>query len=223
MEAWILPNHNVRYLDNVLTDGRGWLRVLPAAVVKQFPLEHLQVWCMRRAVYQIPTLELVDWLRGEIGDNKAIEICAGNGAIGRALGIPLTDSYIQTEPGMIAYYQTFGQTPIQPPPDVQRYEALQAVRHFRPEVVMAAWATQLFKPGDRQATSSATGVDEEAILDTPGVKKYIVVGNTGPHKDKRIRRRPHKELCFDWLISRARYQEHNRIYIWDNDHGEDRG
>ena len=60
--------------------------------------DHLKIWCVKNAIYQILTTELVDWLKKYIGEKKAIEIGAGKSGIGRALGIPATDSAMQTMP-----------------------------------------------------------------------------------------------------------------------------
>ena len=65
-------------------------------------------------MYCLPTEEVdLSWLRNRIAGRKALEICAGNGAIGRALEDRLeTDSHIQTMPEMAAYYKLLGQHPI---------------------------------------------------------------------------------------------------------------
>ncbi|HEY3283412.1 MAG TPA: hypothetical protein VGN26_14180 [Armatimonadota bacterium] len=56
-------------------------------------------------MYQFPTRELVLWLQELIRGRRAIEIGAGNGWLGWHLGIPMTDSYQQSEhPDTMLYY-----------------------------------------------------------------------------------------------------------------------
>jgi hypothetical protein len=216
MNAYILPNYDVSYLDEVLLDESGLLRILPAEKYAKIYIQHLQVWANRNGIYCLPTQELIDWLENQIGDRKAIEICAGNGAIGRALHIPVTDSFIQTTPEMLAYYMALGQKPTSPPPDVYEFEANEAVDTLKPKVVVGAYVTQKFEEGDSEANigSSVYGVDELALLKK--VETYIVVGNDITHGEKRINQLPHETFHFEWLYSRTTKPESNHIKIWHN-------
>ena len=137
MTVWTLPKLDLKPLDDLMFQSNGLLRVVPAKTLQSFSQEMLQFWCVKRGVYQYPTEELINFLANLIKGKKAIEIGAGNGAIGRALGITLTDSYMQTEPAMAAYYRLFHQEPITPPQDVLKFEGVEAVRYFKPEVVMS--------------------------------------------------------------------------------------
>lgn len=211
-----MPNRNVDYLDRVMLDTHGLLRVHPANTLRQITYPDLQMWCNKRGVYVVPTVELIDWLRAKIGGRSAIEIGAGHGAIGRALDIPRTDSYIQTTPEMQLYYKMHGQAPIHPPPDVLKYEASEAVARYKPQVVLGGFITQLYQPGDENEPkigSSTFGVDELGIYEQ--VETYIVVGNMGPHKDKRLFAKPHEKLHFDWIVTRSLQAANDRIFVWD--------
>lgn len=189
------------------------IRVAPLSALNGIDLNEIQVWCVRNAVYQVPTRELVDKLRSFIGSRKAIEIGAGHGAIGRALGIPVTDSYMQQIPEVRAKFALMGQPIIDPPPDVERLEALEAIQKYDPEVVLGCWITQLGTPDVPQ--SSPHGVDERALLAHPSVKSYIMVGNESVHAQKVIMRIPHETLGPEsCLVSRGFEQQKNRIYIW---------
>lgn len=176
-------------------------------------------WCVKNGVYQLPTTALIQWLRREIGDRSAIEIGAGNGCIGRALGIPRTDSYVQTTPETQLLYQMIGQAITVPPLDVEPLEASEAVEKHRPEVVIGCWVTQRFdvSKGDTEGEAQAlvNGIDEEWILDQPYVQKYILVGNVNSHGRKRILTRAHHEKLAPWLVSRAFTQADNRIWVWE--------
>lgn len=206
-------------MDEFLLDERGLPRALPSAYLESFGTYALRLWAHVRGVYQFPTTELIEWLREEIGGESAIEIAAGTGSIGRALGIRITDSRMQeNNPVAVAYYRAAGQPTIKYPDDVEAHEAWDAVRRFKPHTVIGAWVTQLYREGDRGG--NMFGVNEERILDR--VQRYILIGNLGVHRDqegKRILARPHRELTFPWLVSRAARPELDRIFVWEKGDG----
>lgn len=217
MKAWVLPNIDVSYLDEIILDPQGLVQTVPYSVYKSLDKTHLQVWCNKNGVYTLPTTELIDWIKNRIGGRKAIEICAGTGGIARALEIIATDSYIQTMPEMVAYYKAIGTQPIDPPSDVYQFEANEAVDTLKPKVVVASYATQKFQEGDQnepKVGSSVYGVDEMAML--PKIETYIFVGNDHSHHDKRINKLPHETHRFPWIVTRTMKQEENFIKIWDN-------
>lgn len=212
MNAWILPETDISVVDKMLYRPDGTIKPVPAAVLQEIPITTIQVWCVRRGVYQIPTEELLNWLTEHIRGKNAIEIGAGNGAIGRELGIPMTDSYIQTTPAIKAYYELLKQTPITPPSDVQKFEANEAVDHFKPDLVIGAYITQLYTEGYKHG--SAFGVDEVFLIDK--VQKYIHIGNDASHGDKKIMQElPYVLQRFPWLVSRGMDQNLNHICIWE--------
>lgn len=213
----VLKDENVSYLDQHLLDEKGLLKVVSADLLKSFPIRHIQLWGNKNGVYCFPTTELIEWLKMKIAKRKAIEICAGNGAISRALGISGTDSYIQTTPEMIAYYQIVGQKPIDPPDDIYKFEANEAVDHFKPQVVVAAYGTQKYIVGDEgppKIGSSVYGIDELLML--PKIQTYINIGNDVSHHDKRIRKYLFEFYRFDWLFTRSLDQSKNHICLWNN-------
>lgn len=215
MNGYVLPNENVDYLDSLLiSDG---LQVLPASTLAAIPKLHLSLWGNKRGVYCFPSTELIEWLREQVAGRSAIEICSGTGVIGRALGITSTDSYIQTTPEMVALYAIYNQQPIFPPQDVLKFEANEAVDHFKPDVVLGSYITQKYQSGDEDVVpkigSSVYGVDELALL--PKVKTYIAIGNKTSHGDKRICKFPHKTYQFPWLFTRAIKPEENEISVWN--------
>lgn len=210
MHGWVLPPVDWAPFDTMMYDERKNLRILPAARILEFPKEVIQTWCVLRGVYQIPTQELIDWLKEQIGSRSAIEICAGNGSIGRALNIPRTDSYVQTLPEMVAYYKMLGQEPITPPADVIKYDANEAVEVLKPTVVVGAYVTQKYQDGNTEG--SVVGVDEHKLLEN--VYTYIHIGNDGPHGSKRINKLKHAFYRFPWLITRAKEPNMNHIRVW---------
>ena len=104
----IAQRQNVAYLDKILLDNRGVLKVVGNSALSQIPKEHLMQGGNEQGVYTFPTTELIEWLRTQIAGRKCIEICAGFGTIGRALGVTLTDSYMQMTPEMAMVYKMAG-------------------------------------------------------------------------------------------------------------------
>jgi hypothetical protein len=172
----------------------------------------LALWCKFAGLHGITTLELLDWLRTEVGDAKAIEIGAGRGILGMAMGWPQTDAKIlETYPHVKMYYEAHKECTAPLPPRVQKFEALEAVSHFQPEVVVGSWITQ---KSDVPGNGSMYGVEEDKLLKR--IRKYIVIGNRKTHQNKDICKLPHKQLHFNWIVSRSVSPSDNVIYIWNN-------
>jgi hypothetical protein len=219
MSIWVLDKCDVTYLDEMLLDGDRLPKPVPYSSLVSVPITHIQQWANTKGVYTIPTVELIEWLRERTTGKKCIEICAGHGSIARHLGIVATDSYMQTTPEMVAYYRSIRQHPIQPPADVYKFEANEAVDQLRPELVLASFATQKYKEGDEvppRVGSSIYGVDEEAMLGK--IQTYVFVGNDETHADKRILKIPHETFRFPWLLTRSKNQEQNHIKVWHGNH-----
>ena len=133
----VLDDVDTMYLDLMLLD-RGLVRPVRWKKLKRVRTTALEVWCVRQGVYQLPTCELIDWLKEAIAGRTAIEICAGRSCLGRSLGIPMSDSYLHLHPDMHRMYQILKQTPTQPPGDVERLTANEAVAKYKPQVVIGA-------------------------------------------------------------------------------------
>jgi len=210
-----LPIPDMAALDRLLLDSRSRLKLLPAAELRRIPPAELSAWCMLRARYGIPSVELVQVLREVIGARSAIEIGAGMGDLGRHLGIPTTDSAIQTTPTVRAYYGWFHHPIVNPPRAVERLDARAAIDKYRPQVVLASWVTQLYQPGDEGPPlvgSARFGVDELELLTK--VETYVHVGNEAVHGDKRACLHLHRVVSGPYLFSRATEPDQNAIYIW---------
>lgn len=215
MRMDILPSGDTSPIDREVMDGNR-IRLLPAAVWRQFPHDLLRQWCNDRARYGVVTQELVDFIKPIINGRRALEVAAGMGDLGFHLGVPMTDSHLQERPMMRKYYETFKQTLTTPPADVRKRGAIQAIRDYRPQVVIASWLTQKFAAGDeeRGIGSNIYGPDEREIIwacDT-----YIHIGNAHVHGDKRVLALPHETHRPDWMVSRAANQFANCIYIWES-------
>jgi len=196
-------------------DTNGRLVVHPAAFWEQFSTEEIAVFCVVHGLYCIPTQELVEWLKHEIGTQPAIEIGSGNGVLAKALGIPATDNKMQDRPEIVASYAAAGQTTVKYGPNVLRFTGEEAVREFQPEVVVAAWVTHRYNAMTPERGGNTHGVVEQAIL--ANVKRYLFVGNMSVHRDKPILELTHQEYYFPWLVSRAFTPKENFIGVWEPD------
>lgn len=125
-------------------EGRE-MRILPASVWESFSWSEVRLLLHETGTYVVPTEELIEFLDGLIGEESAIEICAGNGFIGRELGIPVTDSYQQ-----------------QDDPATSLYTALQDSRPSSTRRMLSS-----LKP-TRRWTSSARIPSSHAMLPTSG-------------------------------------------------------
>jgi hypothetical protein len=188
------------------------VRVLSAKDLLKIPEDHFRFWCHKQAIYAYPTSELIGWLQEQIGEHSAIEIGAGNGAIGRALGIPITDSRMQEWPDVKAHYALSRQPTVNYGSDIQEFDASSAVEHFKPDVVIGSWITHLYHPDEHHRGGNMYGVDEVALFER--VKKYVHIGATSSHSKKRILKEPHQVYRFDWLLGRGK-QDTRCIWVWE--------
>ncbi|EAO3414744.1 hypothetical protein E3L83_19410 [Salmonella enterica] len=172
--------------DPSLFDAAGTLLPQPAEYWASKTLGQRVMFGHETGIYSFPTHEGVDFIKTAIAGREArtIEIAAGIGAWAKALGIRATDSYLQRRPDIAAKYKAMRQQPAPYGKHVEKLEAVKAVRKYRPQVVVASWATQKFRADRFCMRGNADGVDELRIL--PMIDDYIFVGNTGQHGDKMI-------------------------------------
>ena len=169
-------------------------------------------------LYTFPTKELTDFLHAEIDDDPeyephtAIEICAGLGWIGRTLGIPTTDSRLQEREDVRKMYLSQGAKPIDYPKDIEQFEALDAIRHYGPEYVIASFCTHLYGTGSLKS-GNAFGVDTRWVRSH--CRRFYHIGNDNIHSRDPIMKIPHKRLDFEWLVTRGDSSK-ARIYVWEN-------
>lgn len=173
--------------------------------------EELRLFCHQYARYGLPTVELIKTLLDLINNRSCIEIGAGHGDIGYHLKIHMTDSKIQQTDEVKSIYKLMGQPIIQYPEDVEKIEALSAVKKYQPKVVIGSWITP-YSPKKVLHGSSPYGVMDNEILSL--VETYIMIGNIDTHGDNPLMQLPHGEIAAPWLRSRAKNQDRNRIFIW---------
>lgn len=147
----------------------------------------IQYYTHLNAIYGIVTNELVEYIANIIKGKRAIEIGSGNGTLGRALSIPLTDSHLQARKDIKAFYKKINTEVINYPSDVKKITALKAIKTYRPEIVVGSWITHKYNPKKDKLKGNTFGVDECRILLKEKVKQYIMLGNiNSEHKIKPI-------------------------------------
>lgn len=211
--AYLLKKVDITYLEEMLIAEDRTLNVLPYREFKDIPQSDISQFCVQHGYYLIPTVELVEFIKTEIGPNPTIEIGSGSGTLCKALGIIGTDNYMQTWPEIKSYYEFANQTPIHYGTDVQRISARDAIRKYRPEVVVAAWVTHRYNPKMHWREGNVYGIDENGLINK--VRKYIHIGNDKTHSKKPALRLPHAAIHKEWIVSRAMNPEGNVIYVWD--------
>lgn len=147
-------------VERLLWDARGRRRIPsgPAfdAAVAKLPRGRLERICEHNPwgpIYLIPTRRFLRALAGHIravGAREVVEVAAGDGHLGRSLQriapdlrVRMTDSgaWQRPEARMNATERRTlrGVKGLRPGGDVLRLDALQAVRRFRPDLVLVSW------------------------------------------------------------------------------------
>lgn len=210
-----VPEHfpAARAIESLLIDRSGNLLIHPTDFYNDLDPEALRVFCHYAARYLLPTRELVKEIKFLIGEKTALEIGAGAGDLGRALGIRMTDSFLQQTPEVAALYAASGQPVIRYGEDVERMAAARAIDTYKPQVVVAAWVTQYISPDlpPPPGGGNVWGVNEEALLEN--VDRYIFIGSVGIHQHKFIHKIPKTYEKFSSSIRSRRHD--NVIWVWD--------
>jgi hypothetical protein len=190
----------------------GELQVVSASVYLEKYKDQLPYFTYKHAFYTVPTIELIDYLKKEIEGRAAIEIGSGCGVIGKALGIPCTDSKLQNQKFAQLYYTANAQPTITYGKHVEHLEALEAVKKYKPHTVIGSWITS--KYNYEKKLGNQWGPNEIKMLKY--CKRYIHIGNTFVHDWKDINDLPHKTIKLEGYISRASKPEGNVIQIWES-------
>lgn len=180
--------------------------------INKFDQEQISLFCVEQGLYQIPTIELIEFLKEETKGGFTLEIGAGNGCIGRNVGCMMTDNFQQTWPEIKIYYEITKQPVVKYGDDVLCINGNEAIKKFNPHNVIACWVTELYR--DDINEGNATGVNEVQMF-ADGILKYIHVGNDLTHERKLLfKKYEHKKYYFPWLLSRSMTREKNCIYIF---------
>lgn len=210
--SYLYPK-DISHVCERLLDNEGRLRLLPLSEYQSIERNDLRLFCYYSANYMLPTVELIDELKELIGGRSAIEIGAGNGNLGRFLGIQMTDNWCQQWPDVKSYYEMLNQPIISYGEDVEKIDALEAVEKYKPKVVVSSWTTQWIDPAKPPtAPGSIYGVREKEILQQ--VDCYILVGHLDIHGKKEIIAKRHQQIKSPNIVSRAANPENDRIFVW---------
>jgi hypothetical protein len=212
LEAWVIDTADKTDLTPILLDKLGRLKVVPSALLQGTTREQRLRFGVIHGFYGFLTEELMNWLREFIDGRTAIEIGAGHGQLAAALGIPATDNRQQEQPDVRDYYRALGQPTVRYGDNVQRLEAMEAIDHHKPEVVVASWVTHRYSAARPRAGGSSSGIDEEAVIRS--CDAYVLIGNSHVHRHKPIWSLPHELLTPPWLYSRAINGSPDFIAIW---------
>ena len=215
-DTYFLQNTNISHLNDIFFDTNGQLIVRSYGEIKDITQQEISLFCLKNGIYSLPTKELIDFLREEIGEenmDKTIEIAAGNGVYSRELGIVGTDSYMQATEEISQLYELSGQPTVKYGEHVEKLDGNDAVKKYKPEIVVAAWCTHKYNAKEHWRGGNALGVNERNLLSK--VKKYIHIGNETVHNKKPIMNKSHRKIKEKWILSRSRYSDNNVIYIWD--------
>lgn len=211
----VLDVSKIRDIGPQVLDANGQLQIVPAAVYRGTTPAERALLGHQNALYGLPTVELVEWIKNYIGSRSAIEIGAAHGVLAQALGIPATDNHMQDTPEMRAYYGIINQKTVPYGAHVERLDAVAAIAKYRPQVVVASWVTHRYNPERPEAGGNAYGVPEEVLLDA--VEAYVFIGNHGPHKGKSIWSRPHRFIEQDWVFSRSQNNALDFLCVWEKE------
>lgn len=157
-------------------DDDGVLNPMPQSFWENVHPDERSLFGYHHGIYALPTVELVERLRQIIAgrEQQTIEIGAGNGGISKALGIQATDSYQQEDKNVSQYINQLGGATVPYGPHVARHESKEAIRKFKPKVVLACWVTHKYNPLKPHLDGNQWGVDEHWVLSR--CDEYIFVG-----------------------------------------------
>lgn len=217
-----MQHHNVGYIDDILLDEQGDVKMVPSAELKGIPYDHLKTWCHIKGVYGLATTELVSFISQIIGVATSIEIGGGNGVFGRALNIRSTDSMIQLrDPEVRAYYALLRQPMVQYGKNIEELEASAAIDKYKPDIIFGSWITQYVSPLETKLPAGGGSIygfrETEAIKK---VNKYILFGTEETHGNKLLFQLPgikitkHKNSEHFW--SRASRHDGNVLWVIEN-------
>ena len=144
LAAMIYPPEIQEFLqkyDRLLLDPKGIVELQPANFYKTIDNIDLRVWCICQAIYQLPTIELVEWLRDNFNLDRAIEIGAGNNYLYHHLGIKGIDNYSEQIPAVKLVHEILKQPSTDPPSTVEKLDAIAAIEKYQLETAITSWAT----------------------------------------------------------------------------------
>lgn len=222
----VLVEEDISDVERLLLDDDGKLIPVHASELSEVSQNKLRIFCLTHGIYSVPTFELIDEIRSLVPNlEKSIQIGAGNGVYGRALGIKMTDNFMQSPKnskkfkGVIESYLLAGQPLVKYGSDVLEIDGNEAVKRFKPETVFMSWVTHKWKPENHHLGGNMFGVDMEALLNRKHIKRIILVGNKQVHESSPLMNHPHEEIELpNFIFSRATDKTLDRLYVWNLNH-----
>lgn len=206
---------NTRDLTPDVMEGPGRPRLMPASFYKGTTINERSLFGNKNSLFNLPTIELVEWLRIFIAGRSAMEIGAQHGRLAEWLGIRAIDSRASLRPEIVIRYRTAGLPPPVYGAHVEHLEASEATILYKPQVVIGAWVTHINNDPNVDNHGSMYGIDEEFII--RNCDAYVLIGNREVHKHKPILKLPHESFEPDWLFSRSMSGAPEFIGIWQRD------
>lgn len=201
-----LIEKDMNNLKNILFKN-DTMQIIQSETFKQYAKSNiLYAFCCQNGIYNIPTIELIDYLK-EILPKNTLEIAAGNGVLAKNLGIKATDNLIQLDPVIALMYTTYGHGIPEYGKNVEKIEAIEACKKYNPDTVLASWTSD----SKEYSLLLGQGIDEEYIIQH---HNYVCIGNTETHKNKYILKYPHKTITNIPLVSKKGLNN-NVIWIWN--------
>lgn len=200
---------DISRLEKLTGAASGLIRPIPSKMVEECGFEQLRMFLHKYGLYTMPTTELIEYLAGIIAGKRAIEIGAGMGVIGRALGIPVTDNKMQSWPEVKAYYNLMRQPTIRYPADIIELDAHEAVKRYRPQVVIGSYITHKWRPG--MTSGNQYGVDNLKIARK--VEAYYMIGSLTTHMQDPAMKHLDGIERHDFLYTRGG-KENSVIFRW---------
>lgn len=162
--------------------------------IKGIKYDYMKWYLSQRGIFAVITHELCDMIYDLIdGDTDGtLEICAGNGTLGRELGVKMIDSHVHANKDGDVYRLAIqnGQVPIDYPDDVEKLTCRRAMKKYKPRYVIGSWATQNFKPLNKvkrnvynsNLIGNENGIDKEKVAQN--CRKLMLVSNMNVHNDR---------------------------------------
>jgi hypothetical protein len=203
-----VTHKTIREMEDKFLDGNK-LNVRPHHWWLDYGLDNVQSFMWKHGMYVVPTRELSEWVSNN-AVGRRVEIGCGNGAIGRDLSFPITDSKMHDSLEYRMYMLSLKQPPTEYPEDVVKMEATEAILHYGADTAFGCFITHRFD--DATQSGNVYGPDTMGFLKL--LKMYVMVGNLKTHRNEPLLKLSHEELQFPWLITRSADQSLNRIFVW---------
>jgi len=206
----LVMDHSYKNYD--ILDERRKLKIKSAEFWHQLGWNARRTFLHFEGQYFLPTVEsliLINDLIGAVPRDECLEIGAGNGWLGWLLGIKMTDSYLQEDPATKFMYAFAQQPIIKYGLDVERMEAVEAVKKYRPHTVIGSWISE------KQPDGNPFVVDELEMMKY--CKRYIFIGTETQHDYKTlIRTGLGRKYKAPGILSRAKDDSVNAIWVFEN-------